>query len=153
MFYSYSLYLLKFFLKNTVQSEKLFSWLYVIQKCISYYQPCKTYQSTFTAVFLNPGCEEPPAWSWCVWCIPWSKAVVLQDQDWETQLRCVAGFYLAFIGMTPLDPTPTGMWSKRAWASCSFTGCTSPSSRLVLNRRTPQLMSNPTPPAQVHSHC
>lgn len=30
--------------------------------------------------------------------------------------------YLAPIGMTPLDPTPTGMWSNSDWASCSFTG-------------------------------
>lgn len=56
--------------------------------------------------------------------------------------------YLAFIGMTPLDPTPTGMWSNIAWASCSFTGWTSLSSKLVLNKRTPQLMSNPTPPTK-----
>lgn len=52
------------------------------------------------------------------------------------------------MGMTPLEPTPTGMWSNSAWASCSLTGWTSPSSRLVLRRRTPQLMSKPTPPAQ-----
>lgn len=55
--------------------------------------------------------------------------------------------YLAPMGMTPLDPTPTGMWSNRDWASCSFTGCTSRSSRFVLRRRTPQFMSKPTPPA------
>ena len=30
----------------------------------------------------------------------------------------------------------TGMWSKRDWASCSFTGCTSFSLKLVLNSRT-----------------
>lgn len=78
---------------------------------------------------------------------PWPGSTVLEC------IRGAAGVYLAFMGMTPLDPTPTGMWSKRAWASCSFTGCTSPSSRLVLSRRTPQLMSNPTPPAQVHPHC
>lgn len=54
--------------------------------------------------------------------------------------------YLAFMGMTPLEPTPTGMWSNIAWASCSFTGCTSLSSKFVRSKRTPQLMSNPTPP-------
>lgn len=56
--------------------------------------------------------------------------------------------YLAFMGMTPFDPTPTGMWSNIAWASCSFTGWTSLSSKLVLSKRTPQLMSNPTPPTK-----
>lgn len=59
--------------------------------------------------------------------------------------------YLAFIGMTPFDPTPTGMWSNIAWASCSFTGCTSLSSKLVLSKRTPQLISNPTPPTTYRS--
>lgn len=54
--------------------------------------------------------------------------------------------YLALIGITPFDPTPTGMWSNIDWASCSFRGCTSPSSKLVRSKRTPQLMSNPTPP-------
>lgn len=54
------------------------------------------------------------------------------------------------MGMTPLDPTPTGMWSNSDWASCSFTGWTSPSSRFVLSSRTPQLMSNPTPPGEPH---
>lgn len=44
------------------------------------------------------------------------------------------------------DPTPTGMWSKSACASSSFNGSTSLSVRLVLTRRTPQLMSKPTPP-------
>ena len=61
--------------------------------------------------------------------------------------------YLAFIGMTPFDPTPTGMWSNIAWASCSFTGWTSLSSKLVLSKRTPQLMSNPTPPAKYRKVC
>ena len=32
-------------------------------------------------------------------------------------------------------PTPTGMWSKRDWASCSFTGATSSSRRFVLGAR------------------
>lgn len=52
----------------------------------------------------------------------------------------------AFIGMIPLDPTPTGMWSNRLCVNCSLTGWTSFSSRLVRRRRTPQLISNPTPP-------
>lgn len=39
------------------------------------------------------------------------------------------------------DPTPTGMWSNSAWASCSLTGPTSASVRLVRMSRTPQLMS------------
>lgn len=52
------------------------------------------------------------------------------------------------MGMTPLEPTPTGMWSNIAWASCSFTGCTSLSSKFVRSKRTPQLMSKPTPPAR-----
>ena len=109
--------------------------------------------------------------------------------------------------MTPLEPTPTGMWSKRdcsrqnnrysqitdwktvithtelffyvhvqchdnvqhnpiilcrcsctwnymsydvcTWANCSLIGLTSFSNKLVLTNLTPQLMSNPTPPA----HC
>ena len=50
------------------------------------------------------------------------------------------------VGMMPWDPTPTGMWSKSACASCSFTGSTSLSVRLVRMSRTPQLMSKPTPP-------
>ena len=54
----------------------------------------------------------------------------------------------AFMGMIPLDPTPTGMWSNRLWVNCSLTGWTSFSSRLVRRSRTPQLISNPTPPAQ-----
>ena len=54
--------------------------------------------------------------------------------------------HLAVIGMTPLEPTPTGMWSNSACVSCSFTGCTSRSCRFVRIRRTPQLMSKPTPP-------
>lgn len=63
---------------------------------------------------------------------------------------CTKSFsYLAFMGMTPLEPTPTGMWSNIAWASCSFTGCTSLSSKFVRSKRTPQLMSNPTPPTSV----
>lgn len=57
--------------------------------------------------------------------------------------------HLAFMGMTPLEPTPTGIWSNIAWASCSFTGCTSLSSKFVRSKRTPQLMSNPTPPRNV----
>lgn len=57
--------------------------------------------------------------------------------------------HLAFMGMTPLEPTPTGIWSNIAWASCSFTGCTSLSSKFVRSKRTPQLMSNPTPPRSV----
>lgn len=66
-------------------------------------------------------------------------------QSWDTKDRPP---YLAPIGMTPLDPTPTGMWSNSDWANCSFTGWTSPSSRFVLSSRTPQLMSKPTPPAE-----
>ena len=50
------------------------------------------------------------------------------------------------MGMMPFDPTPTGMWSYMACASSSFTGSTSFSSRFVRIRRTPQLMSYPTPP-------
>ena len=50
------------------------------------------------------------------------------------------------VGMMPLEPTPTGMWSKSACVSSSITGSTSSRNRLVRSRRTPQLMSNPTPP-------
>ena len=42
----------------------------------------------------------------------------------------------------------TGIWSKRDWASCSLTGCTSFSVRLVRSNLTPQLISNPTPPGE-----
>eukprot|EP00965_Chrysotila_dentata_P013459 446088-Pleurochrysis_carterae.AAC.1 len=38
------------------------------------------------------------------------------------------------------------MKSNSACASCSFTGATSASLRLVRSSRTPQLMSKPTPP-------
>jgi len=53
----------------------------------------------------------------------------------------------AVMGMTPREPTPTGMWSNMACASFSFTGATSASVRLVRSRRTPQLISKPTPPS------
>jgi len=66
-----------------------------------------------------------------------------------SDVRTKSFSYLAFMGITPLEPTPTGMWSNIAWASCSFTGCTSLSSKFVRSKRTPQLMSNPTPPRSV----
>lgn len=56
--------------------------------------------------------------------------------------------YCAVMGMIPFEPTPTGMWSNMHWASCSLRGATSFSIRLVRSRRTPQLMSNPTPPGE-----
>lgn len=56
--------------------------------------------------------------------------------------------HCAVMGIMPLEPTPTGMWSKRHWASCSFMGWISFSWRFVRSRRTPQLISNPTPPGE-----
>eukprot|EP01139_Manchomonas_bermudensis_P012299 Amastigsp_a346298_17.p3 type:complete len:157 gc:universal Amastigsp_a346298_17:484-954(+) len=50
------------------------------------------------------------------------------------------------IGMTPFEPTPTGMWSKRDWVISSCIGRTSSIRRFVRKSRTPQLMSKPTPP-------
>ena len=50
------------------------------------------------------------------------------------------------VGMMPLEPTPTGMWSKSACVSSSMTGSTSSRNRFVRSSRTPQLRSNPTPP-------
>ena len=54
----------------------------------------------------------------------------------------------AVVGMIPCEPTPTGMWSNSDCASCSRRGETSASVRLVRSSRTPQLMSNPTPPGE-----
>ncbi|GIX61529.1 preprotein translocase subunit SecA [Babesia caballi] len=48
--------------------------------------------------------------------------------------------------MIPCEPTPTGMWSNMDCTSLSFTGSTSLRLRFVRMRRTPQLMSKPTPP-------
>ena len=58
----------------------------------------------------------------------------------------VWNIYFAVIGIMPFDPTPTEMWLNKHWASCSLIGATSFSERLVRSRRTPQLMSKPTPP-------
>ena len=46
----------------------------------------------------------------------------------------------------PLLPTPTGIWSNNDWVNSSFIGLISFSDRFVLNKRTPQLISKPTPP-------
>lgn len=43
-------------------------------------------------------------------------------------------------------PTPTGILSNSFWASSSLWGATSFSERFVRIRRTPQLISKPTPP-------
>ena len=53
------------------------------------------------------------------------------------------------MGIIPFDPTPTGIWSKSACANCSLTGNTSFSDKFVLIKRTPQLMSKPTPPIKI----
>ncbi len=65
--------------------------------------------------------------------------------------KCCNGCAVWFTSLpwewTPLDPTPTGMVVKRDCASCSSPAARRPRPGFVLSRRTPQLMSNPTPPA------
>eukprot|EP00126_Sphaerothecum_destruens_P011085 Sdes_comp20854_c0_seq13m17664 len=48
----------------------------------------------------------------------------------------------------PLVPTPTGIWSNKLWANSSLMGRISFSIKFVRINRTPQLISNPTPPGE-----